>query len=289
MGIFMTIGWERFGGGGIMAISLAYAFTFAIAGYVFWYRKKIFIAGGLFYTMAVSMTPLIVYGFERALGVWPMDNPDAYQNFHVWINGSWLMMELATIGVGLIVLAFIRFPFLTMPVAFAFWYLSMDLTPLFFGKNDFTWNEKLITSAIVGLIILIVSYIVDRVLKEDFAFWGYLFGLLAFWGGLSMMNSGSELNKFLYCMLNVCLMILSIWLGRRVFMVFGGLGVFGYLGYLSYHVFEDSLLFPFALSFLGILLIVCAILYQKYEKRIIKLVNAVMPKALQRFRPPVRV
>jgi hypothetical protein len=84
-------------------------------------------------------------------------------------------------------------------------------------------------------------------------------------------------------------MMLSIWLGRRVFMVFGGLGVFGYLGYLSYHVFEDSLLFPFALSFLGILLIVCAILYQKYEKRIIKLVNAVMPNALQRFRPPVRV
>ena len=288
MGLFMTLGWERFGGGGIMSISLAYAFVFAITGYVFWFRKKTIIAGGLFFTMAVCMTPLIVYGFERLLGVWPMDNPGAYRDFHVWINGSWLMMELATIGVGLIALAFVRFPFLTMPVAFAFWYLSMDLTPLFFGRNEFNWDERLIVSAAVGFIILVISYIVDRLIKEDFAFWGYLFGLLAFWGGLSLMDSGSQLNRFLYCMINVFLMFLSIWLGRRAFMIFGGLGVFGYLGYLSWHVFENSLIFPFALSLLGILLIVFAILYQKNEKRIIAIFNALIPSALQRLRPPVR-
>ncbi|HEY1406309.1 MAG TPA: DUF2157 domain-containing protein [Spirochaetota bacterium] len=289
MGMFMTIGWEDFGGVGIMAIALVYAGIFALAGYIFWYRKKAKVAGGLLYTMAVCMTPLIVYGFERALGVWPMDNPGSYSGFHVWINGSWLMMELATIGVGLITIGFIRFPFITMPIAFALWYLSMDLVPLLFGKNEFDWDERKGVSVIVGLIMIIISYILDRRTKEDFSFWGYLFGMIAFWGGLSMMDSGSELNKFLYCLLNVFLMFLSIWLGRRVFMVFGGIGVFGYLGYLSYHVFSDSLIFPFALSFLGLLLIACAVVYQKNERKIIVFVDGIIPDKIKRYRPQSRV
>ena len=44
---------------------------------------------------------------------------------------------------------------------------------------------------------------------SDYAFWGYLFGLMAFWGGLSAMHSDSELNKVLYCLLNVGLVVLS--------------------------------------------------------------------------------
>ena len=37
--------------------------------------------------------------------------------------------------------------------------------------------------------------------------------------------------------------------------VFGGLGIAGYLGHLSYRVFKDSLVFPFALSLIGLAII----------------------------------
>ncbi len=37
----------------------------------------------------------------------------------------------------------------------------------------------------------------------NFAFWPYLFGLMAFWGGLSLKDSGSEVAKALYCLLDV--------------------------------------------------------------------------------------
>jgi hypothetical protein len=288
MGMFMTLGWEDFGGGGIMAIALAYALIFTLAGMIFWYRKKIKVAGGLLFTMAVCMTPLAVYGFERMLGLWPMDDPGNYQGFHIWINGSWIMMELATIGIGLITVAVVRFPFITMPIAFATWFLSMDLTPLFFGKNEFTWDERKLVSLIVGLVMILISFIIDRRTRDDFSFWGYLFGLAAFWGGLSLMDSGSELNKLLYCLLNVGLMFISVWLERKAFIIFGGIGVFGYLSYLSYDLFRDSLIFPFALSALGLALIALAVLYQKSEKRILSLFDRIIPDPVKRFQPKHR-
>lgn len=34
--------------------------------------------------------------------------------------------------------------------------------------------------------------------------------------------------------------------------VFGGLRIAGYLGHLSYRVFNDSLVFPFTLSLIGL-------------------------------------
>ncbi|NIS64150.1 MAG: DUF2157 domain-containing protein, partial [Gemmatimonadales bacterium] len=66
-----------------------------------------------------------------------------------------------------------------------------------------------------------------------------------FWGGLSSMESDSELSKFLYLCINLVMIAVGATLSRRVFAVFGGLGVAGYLGHLAYNVFKDSLMFPF--------------------------------------------
>ena len=41
-------------------------------------------------------------------------------------------------------------------------------------------------------------------------------------------------------------------IGRRVYTVFGALGIAGYLGHLSYKVFKDSLVFPVALMLIGL-------------------------------------
>ena len=57
---FMTLGWERFGGGGILAISLSYALVFAVAGGLLWRDKGLKVPGGLLVTSAVCMTPLAV-------------------------------------------------------------------------------------------------------------------------------------------------------------------------------------------------------------------------------------
>ena len=289
MGWFMTEAWERFGGGGIFLIATIYGVCFVLAGKGLWAKPGLRIPSGLLYTMAVCMTPLAIYGLERLTGIWPQGDPGVYHGYHVWVKGSWLLMEVATIIAGLAALRFVHFPFLTAPIAFSLWYMSMDLTPLLFGKMEFTWDERLWVSLCFGLLVLVGAYLVDRKTKEDYAFWGYLFGMLAFWGGLSLMKSDSELNRFLYCLINLGLMVLSVLLQRRVFIVFGALGVFGYLGYLAHRVFRDSLFFPFALSLLGILVIYLGIKYQRHREEIERFLLTRVPLGLRRLLPTERV
>jgi hypothetical protein len=289
MGWFMTEAWERFGGSGIFLIATIYGVCFVLAGKSLWAKPGLRIPGGLLYTMAVCMTPLALYGLERLTGIWPQGDPGAYHGYHVWVKGSWFLMEAGTILAGLVALRFVGFPFLTAPIGFSLWYMSMDLTPLLFGKMEFTWDERLWVSFCFGLVLLIGAYLVDRKTKEDFAFWGYLFGMFAFWGGLSLMKSDSELNRFLYCLINLGLMVLSVLLQRRVFIVFGALGVFGYLGYLAHRVFRDSLVFPFALSLLGILVIYLGIKYQRHQEKIERFLLTRVPVGLRRLLPTERL
>jgi hypothetical protein len=289
MGWFMTLGWERFGGGGIFLISTIYAACFVLAGRRLYYKENLLVPGGLLFTLAVWMTPLAIYGIERMLGFWPLSDPGAYKDFHEWIKGSWILMELGTVLAGLVALRLVRFPFLTFPVAFALWYMSMDLTPIIAQAEHFTWEQRLWVSAVFGAAVLICAYVVDHRSTEDYAFWLYLFGLLAFWGGLSLMESGSQLKRFLYCLINVGLMLLSVLLGRKVFIVFGALGVFGYLGYLSWDVFQNSMMFPFVLTLIGLVVIYLGVKYQKNQERVAQFVMGIIPPSLRRLLPSERV
>jgi hypothetical protein len=139
-----------------------------------------------------------------------------------------------------------------------------------------------------GLAVLLGAYLVDLRGKvgEDFAFWGYLFGLLAFWGGLSVMNSTSELSKFEYFSINLVLIALSVLLRQRAFIVFGSFGVMGYIGHLAYRVFEHSLLFPFILTLIGILVIYLGVLYQRNGTVIDGFVRSQLPESMEQLVPP---
>jgi len=285
MGWLMNLGWERFGGVGIFLLATCYAVLFALAGRTLWYKEKLTIPGGLLFTLAVWMTPLAIYGLEQATGIWPQGAPANFQSYHVWIKGSWILMEVGTIVAALVALKFIRFPFLTFPIAFSLWYMSMDLTPLLVGKPEFSWQDRLWVSLCFGLLILLVTYLIDGRTRDDYAFWGYLFGVMAFWGGMSLMESGSEWKKFLYCLINVGLIVLAVFLQRRVFVVFGAFGVFGYLGYLSYNVFKDSFLFPMALTILGLVVIYLGVQYQRHRERFEEAVLAAIPVSIRRLRP----
>ena len=77
------------------------------------------------------------------------------------------------------------------------------------------------------------------------------------------MDTGSELMRGLYALLNVGLILLAIKLRRSTFLIFGALGVHLYLGHLAYRVFQDSFFFPFALALLGLSLILLTVWMQR--------------------------
>jgi len=288
LGWLMNLGWEQFGGMAVFLLATCYAALFALAGRTLWFREKLKIPGGLLFTLAVWMTPLAIYGIERATGFWPQGSPANFRDYHVYIKGSWILMEVGTILVGLLALKFVKFPFLTFPIAFSLWYMSMDLAPLLVGSSAYEWHGQLRVAICFGLLILLVTYLIDRRTQEDYAFWGYLFGLLAFWCGLSLMESSSEWNKFFYCLINLGLIFSAVFLQRRAFAVVGAFGVLGYLGHLSYSIFKDSFLFPMVLTLLGLAVIFAGVQYQKHRKRFEEQVLALLPTSLRQLRPMER-
>jgi hypothetical protein len=265
MGWFITDGWDRFAGWQLTAIATFYAAVFVAAGSRVWRNALFRVPGGLLITMAVCMTPLAVYGIERQLDLWPQLDPGSYTHFHPLINASWVGMEACTALAALAALHFFKFPFLTAPAAYALWYMSMDLTGLIYGKA-WTFHQMCVVSVIFGIAMLLVSYWLDGKSELDFSYWGYLFGLITFTGGLSMMESHSEWSKFGYLLIHVALVVVSLLLRRKVFVIFGAIGVFGYLSNEAYTHFRNSVAFPFVISLIGIALIFLAMQYKKKEK-----------------------
>jgi hypothetical protein len=287
MGWLLTNAWDALDGFAVALIAGAYGFAFWRAGETLW-QKGLNTPGGLLFTLAVWMVPLAIHGVERATGFWPQGDPGGYRDYYRYVKGSWAAMEVGTIIAGALAIRFRPFPFLTFPVAFALWFMSMDLTPMVFGKQEYTWEERQWVSVWFGLAMMLAAYWGDlrSRLRQDFAFWGYLFGLLAFWGGLSIMNSDSELSKFVYALINVGLIALSLLLRQRSFIVFGALGVLGYLAHLSYRVFSDSVLFPVVLTMGGIGIIYLGVVFQRHSRAIGEYVQANVPDTLRNLIPP---
>jgi hypothetical protein len=91
--------------------------------------------------------------------------------------------------------------------------------------------------------------------------------------------------------LGALIVLLSVLLERRVFIVFGALGalgVSGYVGYLAYRVFRDSLLFPLVLTMIGIGVIFLGIQYQRHRLAIERTIQGYLPEGARRLLPPSR-
>jgi len=195
-------------------------------------------------------------------------------------------METATIVAGAIALRFYRVPFIVAIMSVALWFMSMDLTPWIFNTSHFDWEMRRIVSIWFGLGILSVAWIVDYTSESrDFGFWLHLFGLLAFWGGITATDGATELGKAIYCLMNVGLLVTAVIIVRRVYAVFGAIGITMYLGHLADVVFKSSLLFPFALSLIGVAVVAAGLAYHRKQRVIAEWLAANLPPAVLRLRP----
>jgi hypothetical protein len=285
MTLYVGQHWATFSGNAIVGIGLAYGAVFLVAGEVLTRRTDALrIAGGLCVTVTLAMVPMITYGIQHDLGLWPGGEPGAYGEFTDYIRGGWFVMEVATLAVGALLLQRYRFPFLLFVLGVVLWFMSMDLAPLLHAGEDW-WEIRREVSIVFGALMLIAAYGVDLRFRRDFAFWLYLFGMMTFWGGVTAASDSTEVARFLYCLLNVLLIALGVFLRRRVFMVFGVLGVMGYFGHLAFDLFAGSPWFPFALSGVGVVLLVVGYAVLKTRDRLRAWAEACIPPALQRLRP----
>jgi len=169
-----------------------------------------------------------------------------------------------------------------MPIAATLWYMSMDFAAMLTGV-DYEYEFFADFSMLFGLITILIAFWADIRSRKvgDYAFWLYIFGVIAFWSGLSMQGSGDQLSRFIYFCINLVLIGTGAVLSRRVFVVFGVLGSAGYLGYLASDVFEDSWLFPIALTVIGLSIVYLGVAWQKNEASITSKIRSFLPLELR--------
>ncbi len=279
MTLFMNLGWELFGGWGIFYLSVCYALLglglcsqFNGKGYV--------IPAGICATFVICLTPLAIYGLQKGMGWWPDDS--VYQDYHVYIKWHWIFMELGALMVGIILAWIYRYPFMIMPIAVTLWYMSMDIAAML-GDGQFDFELRAMVSMYFGLITVLIAFWVDVRSSQsaDYAFWLYIFGVMAFWFGLSCQSSDSEMSKFIYMCINLFMILTGVILNRKVFVIFGALGCSYYLGHLAFQVFKFSMLFPVALTAIGFGIIYLGIIWQRNEAKLTKELRSILPKPLR--------
>lgn len=265
---FITLAWSAFAGWPMLVLCGFLAWLGIALTHYFLNVQRLPIPAGIMITFTVALTPLAVYSLQHALGLWQGEYRSV--DFHRYVDWRWILMELATLAAAVLAFWRYRMPFLLFPVAVVLWYLQMDLVPFIFNDLDHTWELRKLTSVFFGLAMIGLAFWVDvrSGRRRDYAFWLYLFGVLTFWCGLSLLRSDSELNKFAYFLINIAMLLVGTLLSRRVFAVFAAFGMLGYLGYLCYEIFADSLLFPIAVAFIGIGIIFAGVQWQRHETRL---------------------
>lgn len=287
MSLFMTLSWDAIGPWGVGVLALAYGGACWVAAEML-LRRGLPIPAGLLGALAVCLVPVAVWAGQNALGLWPEVaggvSGHRYSQYHQWIDGRWLTLEIATLVVGGALLARLRLPFMVMPLAVTLWYMSMDLSRVAVRSDaDWDWAHARMVSLVFGVAMCALAGAADVYRRRrggaDFSTWLYLFGAITAWSALSFAETSTPWTRLAYALFNGVLVLFGAVIGRRIFTVLGAFGVAFYLGYLAFELFEDSLLFPLALSALGLGLVAVGIWWQRHEAAIQGRIWAWLPRS----------
>lgn len=213
-------------------LSVLYSAIFYSSGHVLWKKKALRLPAGLLITLSAGMIPLAIYSLQNLL-IFP---------------NNWIVIEITTAIYSLSLLRFFPISFLALPIGWSLWHLSIDIGCLLY-------QNKNIISLFFGLSMLGFSYYFDLKHKKDYAFWGYLFGCLTFFGELFFLNFSHSIHNLIYIGIHLAAMLFGVFIQRKTILVFGSLGLFSYLTYLGENLLSHQFSLPIVLSTIGITLI----------------------------------
>ena len=254
MGWFATSALKLFGGIGLSFIAAIYAIILVLVGRNLWNKSEFKVPAELLIVAAVCMVPLAVYGLQNGLNLWPIDPESA--DYHTQIIRNWIYIDISLVLAGMVALYFFPFPFLTVPIFLSVWYICVNVETLMNNTINEINGPSWVTF-FFGLILIPISYFLDRTQRKDYAFWGYLIGVCAFWVGLSLLTvDKSEPVQLAFFGVNLFMMALAAILKRNIFLILGSIGVFIYLSHLAYVVFLNyPIIFTLGLSLIGLAII----------------------------------
>jgi hypothetical protein len=260
--IFVGLQWE--GMGALTRAAISGGTFLGLIGIGYGLRRAGYVtAGNLLIFAGVGIVPLLTHSAVLAAGLWP--DPPAYRDLYRVFLPQWAVMAVAGIAAALVAVRLTRFPLLMLLVAFWCWYLSMNLLRWASGADTWGWDdgERLLGTLVGGVMLLVGAYLQRRT-RQDYSLWLYLFGhivVLTHLGALALDKEGPL--GLAFAAVYLAFVIASVWLQRRVFLVFGAIGFYGYACYLAFDIFEGALGFTIGLAALGLLVVLSAVGYQR--------------------------
>ncbi len=159
-------------------------------------------------------------------------------------------------------------------------FLVLELGLSGWSAGDITFHKWF--SVGFGAVIILVALLVDvrNRSRLDYSYWLYLFGLMAFWGGLTSLGSSALSGKLVYLAINLLLVLIGAVLMRLTFTAFGAIGVNVVLGDLSWRFFKDSWLFPIVLSLHGLAIVLDGVQWSRHVARLSALLRTWLPTGI---------
>ena len=268
---FLLDRWTRLGAPGVMAVALGYAAVF-VASAIWFHRHEFPLASDVAVVLSVAVTPIVVWSLLTMAGRWPEPRVgDALLRSDQWMAAQWLVIDLSSLLVTLLVVRKHRVAMLMFPLGVGLWWVLFHLIHFVSAEGGMVWFERWAMLA-SGLIILAVADGLERWQRtsnaadgmtsrrvDDFAGPFWLTGIVVVSASYVTIWSRTESWKHLMPVVWLIMIVGALYLHRRLLLLCGVLGIFGYLAYLAGEVFRDYVSFPILLAGFGILLILVTV------------------------------
>lgn len=274
--LFIGMNWDDLSQAARFAVALIALLVTGGLGLWLRFSQKFDLAGGLLIFVATAILPLLVYTISSMSGFWA-DGASFYE-----LRFAVLVMGLVSFGAAVAVLYYTRFPLITLLVA-GFAHLTLiDLVQVIWGEH-FLFNES---SAVIGTLFILCGIWMTLKGLKNYAFWIKLYGLIWLLLTFSILffESESILFGLLYLAIYIVIGAISLFLREVMFMVFAIIGIYLYIFNLVFDIFEGSALFPLILGIVGISIVLLAVLFQKYGKRLFRRRTGIDNKSIHQIR-----
>lgn len=230
---------------------------------------------------ALSSISVLVASIQICLG-WKVD-----KDVFFLLSDDVFLPAFVTLVSSSIVLYVIPHRLFAFVVYMSFWLASMSLLHCLDDHGLFLCFDEKQSACVVGIVILLATLFVDHRFKIDYAAIGYIVGALSLWCGIAVMDSISELDRFLFFIFNLFFIAISFILGRSVFIVLGFMGACVYFEHIA-DKYMDELYYQFALCLIGLVILLLGLHVHQYRKAIMTYIQKILPRWIVAIRPAHR-
>ncbi len=252
---FVGINWIDLTDGGRLAVALLALLVTGSLGAWLRFRQGYTTAGGLLLFVATAAFPLFIFTLVPLLG-FDIDPTSAIYIILLGLAGAVVMLMLT------------RFSLISLLVAAAVHAIVMDIAWIVGWDGDL---PLILTAATCGGFILL-GIALTLWGKKLYSFWFKLYGQVGLYIAFTALFVQSENPLFGLLFLLVYLIMIGFSLRFResIYLIFGAIGFYTYIIRLVFDTFEGTVYFPLLLGGTGISIIVLAVLYQRYGRRLFR-------------------